>query len=413
MFNNGINKLNNVYHSGTPHFHIIPLLLIFAIKTKDMQQSTPLSYTDREKEKYLISAPTHIRGSVNPKLIRAWCEFKKAEDLLEEHPDRYLHFINKDNEAQTSDCSIPNYKIIIRKKGGSEANVKEAERRFKKLNDLSRLKARKKITLNKLTGDKFKNKNILEIEESKILEWFGKFYTVEDVQQKIKKEFSYTVRIDNLRKWFKDHELEIDRMRADYTLRHKDFRIATDSGRLDTLNGLLLYFEEKFTTNGKIEYSREIRAILEQARKEVKGNELHLTVDGKINIEATLQANVNIMQTMQRIPINSLVIAMTAAKQGINPERIMAQLASSYYKNVSGFNGEITGQEDYQLPGKLIKQYDWGELRRLNHDRKDAFDSLNTDVNLINADEKTAAEQRKKDLLQSVMRFQSKLHNND
>ncbi len=378
-----------------------------------MKQTTPLLYTEREKDEYLISAPTHIRSASNPKLIRAWCEFKKAEDLLEEHPDRYLHFIDKNNESHTIDCSIPNYKAMVRKRGGSEANVKDAETRFKKLNNLARLKARKKISLNKLTGNKFKNSNILEIEETRILEWFGKFYTPEDVQKKIRKDFSYSVRIDNIRKWYKDHETEIDRLRVDYTLRNKDFRIATDSGRLDTLNELLSYFDDKFKTNPKIEYSREIRAILEQARKEVKGNELHLTVDGKINIEASLQANVNIMQTMQRIPINSLVIAMTAAKQGINPERIMAQLASSYYGSVSGFNGEITGREDYQLPGKLIKQYDWGELRKLNENRKDAHDSLNTDVNAIEPQEELSAEQRKKDLLYSVMRFQNRLNNKD
>ena len=90
----------------------------------------------------------------------------------------------------------------------------------------------------------------------------------------------------------------------------------------------------------------------------------------------------------------------------------MAQLASSYYASVSGFNGEITGNEDYQLPGKLIKQYDWGELRRMNKDKRDAFNALDKNINFIEQDQKDVAEQRKRDLLQSVMRFQSKLHKN-
>lgn len=377
-----------------------------------MKQTEPLLYNDREREKYLIEAPTHIRGSVDPALVRAWCEFKKAEEMLDEHPDRYLHFVNKENEAKTIDCASPNYKALVRKNGGSDANVKDAARRFKIISQLTRLKARKRITLNGLTGDRLKNKSVFELEEGRILEWFGKFYSPEDVQKKLKNDFGYNVRIDNIRKWLKDHELEVDRLRAEYTLRHKNFRIATDSGRLETLNELLMYFDEKFKSTGKLEYSKEIRAVLEQARKEVKGNELHLTVDGKINIDATLNANANIMQLAQRIPINSLVIAMTAAKQGINPEKIMAQLASSYYASVSGFNGEITGTEDYQLPGKLIKQYDWGELRRMNKDKRDTFNALDKDINFIEQDQKDVAEQRKRDLLQSVMRFQSKLHNN-
>jgi len=372
-----------------------------------MKRPRKEKYSQRDREKVLSEAPLHIKNSTNPQVQELWIEYALIGEEIETHPLKYYSYIGDKGQTETIDCSWPNYKASMRKKGGSDEDIHEAGKRTKVIGDLIRRKSAVKKKINTLTGNVAKRVGILDIEEERLLEWFGKFYSPKEVQQKLKKELLYDVTLPKIEQWFKEHETEIDRLRSNYTLKNKEFRVATDSGRMETLNELLAYFDSKFKEKGKIEYSKEIRAILEQARKEIKGNELHLTVDGKIDINASLQANVNIMQTMQRIPVNSLIIGLTAAKQGLNPERIISQLATSYYKNVNGFNGEITGDEEVHLPSKLIKQYDWGELRRINKSKKNNKESSIQDIVTIEeTKEQTSANKRKEDLLKSLMKYQ-------
>jgi hypothetical protein len=377
-----------------------------------MKREEDYIVSKRDKEKYLSEAPLHIKNSSNPDVQNLWAEFKKIDEALETHPLRYYSFITKKGDTDHIDCTWPNFKNIITKKGGLETDIFEAQKRFKLLGELVRKKSTKKRQLDKATGQIARRVGILDIEESRLLEWFGKFYSVKEVQEKLKKELYYSPSLPQIEKWYKEHETEIDRLRTSYTLKNKEFRIATDSGRLETLNELLNHFDEKFKKDGKIEYSKEIRAILEQARKEVKGNELHLTVDGKIDINASIQANINITQTMQRIPVNALVIGLTAAKQGLNPERIMSQLASSYYKNLTGFNGEITGNEEVYLPSKLIKQYDWGELTRINKNRKESnqTSSIKDIITITDSTDKQKSDMKKEDLLKSLIKYQKDIN---
>ena len=94
-----------------------------------------------------------------------------------------------------------------------------------------------------------------------------------------------------------------------------------------------------------IELSKELRAIIEQIRKEVKGEEIKLTVDGRIDINATIQANQTLHEFLQKLPINMIVIGLTAAKQGLNPASLIASLGNSYYSKFNGFAGAVTVQK--------------------------------------------------------------------
>ena len=142
----------------------------------------------------------------------------------------------------------------------------------------------------------------------------------------------------------------------------KDFFIATETGRLQVLNELLLTWRMKFNKEEKISYSTEMRKILEQARKECKGEQLFLTVDGKIDINAMIHGQDNVAEALQKLPINMIVIGLVAAKAGINPATIIGQLASSYYKDHNGYNANFLDGKDIQLPGDIIRNTSWDEL---------------------------------------------------
>ncbi len=150
--------------------------------------------------------------------------------------------------------------------------------------------------------------------------------------------------------------------------------------------------------------------ILEQARKEVKGNELNLTIDGKIDINATIQGAENIFEVSKRMPINMLVIGMVAARVGVNPTFIMSALASSYYKNHNGFNG-VVSDEATASPVNLIKNYDWSELESKHNEIEVPTNQLMIDaLEIKDEDDKNEARQNKIDLLDSLRKMGKKIN---
>ena len=53
------------------------------------------------------------------------------------------------------------------------------------------------------------------------------------------------------------------------------------------------------------------------------------------------------------------------------------QLAKSWYKDFNGFNKNILGSDKVMLPGDLIKQYNWDEIKEEN---KKFLSEMNPDV---------------------------------
>lgn len=125
-----------------------------------------------------------------------------------------------------------------------------------------------------------------------------------------------------------------------------------------------------FDETKQLKYSSEIIKIIEQVRKEVKGDEIRLTVDGKIDITASIQANRTIQDFNQKLPINMFIISLVAAKKGINPMNLMAQLGNSFYSNYNGFNKLAGEDEEMKLPSHFINSYDWNEIENIHKEKE-------------------------------------------
>lgn len=87
------------------------------------------------------------------------------------------------------------------------------------------------------------------------------------------KEYKIKVPEEELKKFYVENRDLITRRRAEYVLQNKDFRIATETGRLEVLNQMLVEVEIKNRAAGgsNVDYCNLILRIIEQARKEVKG----------------------------------------------------------------------------------------------------------------------------------------------
>ena len=135
-----------------------------------------------------------------------------------------------------------------------------------------------------------------------------------------------------------------------------------------------------------------------------------MTVDGKIDINATIQAETNVMSVMKQMSINALVVGLTAAKAGLNPAVLIAQLANSWYSQFNGFNGNVMDGVQVQLPSALIKQYDWGAMEKQSKQFVNDFTPI---AEIIEEPEEVAnneAENTRKKLLEQLKNMRRAKH---
>lgn len=321
-----------------------------------------------ENDKRIVVLPDYLDGHEDH-VKHAWRKWEALGHKIDNYPGRYQSVSHpKTGSVKTFDCKTPPgiMKKSLRTWGVSEEDYKTIMSITDAMQTLKTAKGKLNVQWSRAVfGKKNGDKSILGVRSAELLDMFGKYYTVEEVLKVIRRDWGFAFKYEALKEFYNTHLDKIERKRADYVLKGKETRLATDAGRLEILSTLAWEMEQKFAKTKSIEVSKELRGIVEQIRKEVKGEEIRLTLDGKIDIQATMHANQSLQEALMRLPINMIVIGLTAAKQRINPSYLIASLVNSYYSKFNGFN-ELSDKSELQLPGHFIKNYDWGEITRKN-----------------------------------------------
>lgn len=372
--------------------------------------------TEADVSRILASAPDYIQDA-SDEVQDLYIASEWAKEIRDLSPRRYYDCTVKvgtpDEQTFTIDFQqTVNIGAYIKTRGGTIEDIRKANGSRLLYLQLERQYQRTVLELNKAMGTKLrKPRNIVDYTGT-IMELFGKFYTVTDVATVMKKEYRIKIPEDELKKFYVEHRDLITKRRAEYVLQNKDFRIATETGRLEVLNTMLVEVEMKNRAAGgsNVDYCNLILRIIEQARKEVKGDQLKLTVDGQIDINATLHAEQNVMAVMKTLSINALVIGLTAAKAGLNPAVLIGQLANSWYSHFNGFNGNVIADQDVQLPSALIRQYNWEEIEVASRQFVEDFRPIGEVIDEQDTDGQGRAESSRKALLMRLKAVKSAQH---
>ena len=347
---------------------------------KDEGEGTRINYSISivEREDIINNAPDWVQQAPE-NCIEAYVEQEYARIQLDEHPDRFFTFKNqKYKRKETVDLKDPQLRNKMKARYCTDEDLEKAlaiQDSLVMMMDDFELKKKicAKTFQRRVNSKEGKDGKIIGTYTDKLLDLFGKLNPLEEVIKIMEAETGTKLGITELTRFYNANKAIIEKRKEEYVKSSGNYRITSEAGRLDVLNTLLTdsliqyrraLAEDKQAT-AQI-YSREIKTILEQARKEVKGNELKLTVDGKIDITATVHGSENVGRLMQNIPINCIVVGIVAAKAGLNPLVLINQLATSYYKDFNGFNRNILGRDKIQLPGDLVRTYDWGVLEEKN-----------------------------------------------
>jgi len=354
-----------------------------------------------EKDKGTIVLPDYLEGQ-SDHVKHVWKKWYVLSEKIDNYPERYYTISNQVTGAvKVIDCkaSVGCARKWARSFNAPESDIAELVRIC---TDLQRLKV-DKATLNKewskeVYGKRRGEKTILDVRYAEVIELYSKFYTSDEILKIITEKWGLAIKYEVVKKFFIDNKDKIERKRAEYVLNSKESRFATDAGRMETLSKLAWEMEMKFEKNKSIEVSKELRSIIEQIRKEVKGDEIKLTIDGKIDIAATIQANQTIHEALQKLPINMIVIGLTAAKQGLNPSSLIGSLANSYYARFNGFN-KLGDKGEIQLPGQYIKTYNWEEIRTRNEQQTVDVETIEVYEEDMKEQEKVEAKTQKQKML--------------
>lgn len=333
-------------------------------------------FMESDIKKMDVEIPDFLQNQ-DDKVVQHYVEWVKLGRELDNHPDRFQTIvIKKTGETRTLDLkSFPSViKVKMKEYGMTD---EEQERINAMISKLMSMKNRKSMLNVKWTkavfGRSVKKERIgydaetgvIAVKQAEILDLFGRNNSVDEVARLVREKWQLSISTNKVREFYNMNKEKIDVRRAEYALRSKEFRLATDTGRLEVLSKIAYEMELRFDKDKNMDASKELRAVIEQIRKEVKGEEIKLTIDGKIDINATIQANKTINDVLQKLPINLIVIGLTAAKQNINPLKLMAMLSTSYYSRFNGYS-ELQDKKDIELPGRFIRSYNWEDLKTLN-----------------------------------------------
>lgn len=319
--------------------------------------------------KYLELMPELIQES-NSDIKYKWIEWYKLGETIKNHPLRFYPIEYK-GEIIYIDCTgVVGMGVKRAKKyKGTQEDIDEIRRRSRIIQELQ---TEKGILNRNIFNKEYKERlrireaDVLRNKQSKILEMFGRYMGLKEVFSYIKREWGINTTLAQLKEFYETNKPKIEQLRSEYVLRNREFNIATETGRMETLSMLHQHWVSKFEMNPSVAISKEIGNILEQVRKEVKGDEIKLTIDGKIDIQATQQANVIIDDVLHKLPLMQMILGMVSAKRGINPTLLMQQLTSSFYSKYNGF--KQLSEDAEPNPAAYIKNYDFSRLEQLCND---------------------------------------------
>lgn len=223
------------------------------------------------------------------------------------------------------------------------------------------------------TTEGVSTRDLLEPAKAELLEWFGRLYSEEEIQKKLVDK-GLPVSITAIRRFKSKYKADIERLQHEYEMDWRAVPITRKRSRLDQLSYIYNQVKQSFdSANGssQLPYSKEMRAVLEQVRKEVEGDNIKLTVDGRIDVNTTIEINKTTEQLYSQINFMSLLIGRVSARFKVDPAVLHHQLMNSWYSEYTGVKRNDKFKElTPEYPSSIV--YNWDVIKE-KHENKEKF----------------------------------------
>lgn len=195
--------------------------------------------------------------------------------------------------------------------------------------------------------------------ETDIIELLGRMFTITEVVQILGEENGAVVTEKDVRKVFKEHIVEIEKLREEFRNKVTDVRLYNKRPRLEELAWMYGKMKNRFKVNNSSEAYNSMLRTLEQIRKEAEGD--ILTVNGvvDVNIEAQIQEHIQ-QEIYKTINLKEIILGRVAARMGYDPAKLIAGLHNSYYAKFVQISGDF--EEDAEMVYPSSQAYDFTQI---------------------------------------------------
>ena len=313
-----------------------------------------------------VNIPKELQNQPD-RIKKAYIDWLKIEGEIKSHPDRYHKVTDPENEDIIVDIDLTsNWRYVHRKVSHlPSTEIVELQTMWRAIQVLKQRKGQLKRVWNGAL--KSTETSTINSRETDILELFGRWMTVDEVHDTVHSDWGIAhISKRDINEFRIKNQEKIDKLRTEWENTYDHNYLAKKRGRIEQLG--YLYYTQKQKYDGSdyaATYSREMVKILEQIRKEVEGDRLKLTVDGRIDVDQTIQVNKTLQDVSKELPINDMIIAIVAGKKGLNPVELMGQLTHSTYAAYNGFGGVLAKGDEQDLsvlPSNFT--YDWVALEK-------------------------------------------------
>ena len=195
--------------------------------------------------------------------------------------------------------------------------------------------------------------------ETDIIELLGRMFTITEVVQILGEENGAVVTEKDVKKVFKEHIVEIEKLREEFRNKVTDVRLYNKRPRLEELAWMYGKMKNRFKVNNSSEAYNSMLRTLEQIRKEAEGD--ILTVNGvvDVNIEAQIQEHIQ-QEIYKTINLKEIILGRVAARMGYDPAKLIAGLHNSYYAKFVQISGDF--EEDAEMVYPSSQAYDFTQI---------------------------------------------------
>ena len=327
--------------------------------------------------------PTRIlqmdAGKDRRKQMKAFKEWVDLGIEIEAYPNRYYYITNPDTgeeiELDFMKAKITIHHIIGSKKVAGKGYTYPdwvSEKQIREIDTYSGTLIGMKLTLARRrrgweTPDwKLGSPSALVSGDRDIvIRGFAKGKTIEEMSLDLSEKHGTKIPLHVLRNFRVKNLHLIEKERAIHEKKQGITPLVEAEGRVQKLAYLYNTNERKYEEqNYPIPRATIMLKILEQIRKEIEGDKIVLDINGKLDIDLTVNVNQTFNNLMGQMPLMSFIVAIVAAKKGVNPTKIMSQLQRSIYSMYSGVSGVVSEGEQQDLtilPSNQV--YDWLQLK--------------------------------------------------
>lgn len=361
--------------------------------------------------------PMHLETAEN-EVVEAWKEWVDLGEEIENHPKRHYRYYNPNLEAMVDVDLIHNWRKIYNDFGVLKKGMQHVWPEHLK-SEVGQIKADQyDIQLLKIKrGQKRKvwdaimysksPQSVFSVKRTELISLFGQWKSLEEVKEYIEKEWKQPASMERVKEFFFANQEPIELERTKWENKFGHIAVTKARGRLEQLSYLFatqrkMYEEQRYPVNR----SAEMRNILAEIRREVEGDRIVLDINGKIDVDLTVNVNMTFMEISRQIPLLSFIVSMVASKRGVNPVKLMYALQTSIYARYSGVGSTLRGSMDQDLsilPSRQV--YDWIQLK------DQAYDVEAEEVKpvVLTADEARKAEKNRARLMQLLKEKQTQL----